>query len=101
MSNRSPSGNHAFTGVFLVGLGVIGLLDYWWPGVMFVIAAAILVSALLDGRLGQDILTILILVAIGVIGVVGQLDLGPVPVWEIVLIAIGIAFLVKTFWKRK
>lgn len=100
MADRSRSANHAFVGTFLVGLGLIGIFDYWWPGIMFVVAGAILVSSLLEGRLGHNLLSIAILVAIGLIGVVGQLDLGKVPFWEILFIAIGLAYLFKTFWKR-
>lgn len=99
--SRSISGNHAFTGVFLLGLGIIAFLEAWWPGIMFVIAAAMLVSALVDGRLAENVMAILILVAIGVIGLLGKLhlDIG-VPFWPILFMAIGIGYLVKTFWKR-
>ncbi len=67
MANQSRSSNHAFVGTFLVGLGLIGIFDYWWPGIMFVVAAAILVSSILEGRLGHDILSVAILTGIGII----------------------------------
>lgn len=99
--SRSKSGSHAFTGVFLVGLGIVGWFDYWWPGIMFVIAVAMLVGSLLDGRLGENILTIAVLLAIGVFGLLGQLHLGHhVSLWPILFIAIGLVYLFKTFWKR-
>jgi len=99
--SRSITGNHAFTGVLLLGLGIIAFLEWWWPGIMFVIATAMLVSALVDGRLAENLMGILILAAIGVIGLLGKLhlDVG-FPVWPILFIAIGIGYLVKTFWKR-
>lgn len=98
---RSKNGNHAFTGVFLVGLGIIALFNFWWPGIMFVIAVAMLVAALLDGRLGENIMGIAILLGIGVVGVVTKLHLQTgVTIWPILFIAIGLAYLVKTFWKR-
>ncbi|CAN5375147.1 hypothetical protein BH09VER1_BH09VER1_06320 [soil metagenome] len=99
--SRSKSSNQAFTGIFLVGLGIVGWYDYWWPGILFVIAAAMLVSALMDGRLGENLLTISVLLAIGVFGLLGQLHLGHhVSLWPILFVAIGLAYLVKTFWKR-
>lgn len=101
MANQSRSSNHAFVGTFLVGLGLIGIFNYWWPGIMFVVAAAILVSSIVEGRLGHDILSVAILTGIGIIGVIGQIDTGKIPVWEILFIAVGGAYLVKTFWKRK
>jgi hypothetical protein len=94
-------GNHAFTGVFLVGLGLIALFDYWWPGIMFVIAVSMLVRSLMEGRLGENLLGIAILTGIGVIGVLGQLHLGAhIKLWPILFILIGAAYLAKTFWKR-
>ena len=94
-------GNHAFTGVFLVGLGIIALFEYWWPGIMFVIALSVLVRALVEGKLGENLLGIAILLGIGIIGVLGQLHLGAsIKLWPILFIAIGVAFLAKTFWKR-
>jgi hypothetical protein len=98
---RSNKGNHAFTGIFLVGLGIIAIFDFWWPGIMFVIALAMLVSAMIDGRLGENIIGIAILLALGVIGLWGKLRLDTgFPIWPVLFIAIGLAYLVKTFWKR-
>ncbi len=97
----SKTASHAFTGVFLVGLGIIACFDFWWPGVMFVIAISMLVSSLLDGRLGENILGIVILLVIGVSGLWGKLhlDIG-FPFWPVLLIAIGLVYLGRTFWKR-
>lgn len=99
--SRSKHGNHAFTGVFLVGLGIVAWFDLWWPGIMFVIAVSMLVSALIDGRLGENLLAIAILLGIGIIGVLGHLHLGAeIKFWPMLFIIIGAAYLVKTFWKR-
>lgn len=99
---RTGTGNHAFTGVFLVGLGLIAWFNWWWPGIMFVIAMSLLASALVDGRLGENILAILILTVIGLIGVWSELhiDIG-FPLWPAIFIVIGLAFLVRTFWRRE
>ena len=85
----------------MLGLGTIAFFHWWWPGIMFVIALAMLVSALVDGRLGENLIGILILIAIGAVGLLGKLHLEiGFPFWPILFIAIGIAYLVKTFWKR-
>ncbi len=98
---RSKNGNHAFTGVFLVGLGICALFNFWWPGIIFVIAVAMLVSALLDGRLGENIMGIVILLAIGIIGVFGKIHLQTgLTIWPLLFIVIGVAYLAKTFWRR-
>lgn len=98
----SKNGSQAFTGVFLVGLGIIACFDFWWPGIMFVIAAALLVSALMDGQLGHHLVGIAVLLGIGILGLLGKhhLNVG-FPIWPILFIVIGLAYLVKTFWKRK
>jgi uncharacterized membrane protein YoaK (UPF0700 family) len=99
--SRSKTGNHAFTGVFLVGLGIVACFDFWWPGVMFVLAVSMLVAALVDGRLGENLLAIAILLAIGIVGLWGKLHINiGFPLWPVLLIVIGAAYLVKTFWKR-
>lgn len=98
---RSSTGNHAFTGVFLVGLGIVAWCDFWWPGILFVIAAAQLAEALVEGRLGEHLLTIAILVAIGGVGLAGKLHFDMhIPFWPVLFIVIGLVYLVKTFWKR-
>jgi hypothetical protein len=94
-------GNHAFTGVFLVGLGTVALFDYWWPGIMFVIAVSVLVRALVEGKLAENLLSVAILTGIGIIGVLGHLHLGEkIKLWPVLFIVIGLAYLAKTFWKR-
>ncbi len=58
--------------VFLIGLGIIAFFNYWWPGIMFVIAASLLASAYAetntinfsDGR----VIGAAIMIVIGVLG---------------------------------
>ncbi len=68
---------------------------------MFVVAAAVLVSSLVDGQLRQNLLNIVILTVIGICAVFKNIDLGRIPVWEIILILLGAYYLAKTFWKVK
>lgn len=99
---RSNFSSQASTGVFLVGLGIIAFFDYWWPGIMFVIAASTLVRALIDGRLADNIISIAVLTAIGLAGLWQKLHFHPgFSIWPIVVIAIGLGFLVRAFWKRE
>jgi|GEM_PF-2348050 len=99
---RSKVGNHAFTGIFMVGLGIVSMFDDLWPGIMFVLAVAMLVSAMIDGNLGENIIGIAILLVLGVIGLWGKLHIETgFPIWPVLFIAIGLAYLVKTFWKPK
>lgn len=99
--SNQVNAHHAFTGVFLVGLGIVAWTDQWWPGIMFVVAISLLVKALIEGQLAANIIAVAVLTGIGVLGLLGRhhLNLG-VPIWPALFIVIGVAYLVKTFWKR-
>lgn len=38
------------SGVWMVGLGVLFFTGDWWPGIMFLIGAAVIVQGLVEGR---------------------------------------------------
>ena len=44
MENEEKA-SQASTGVFFVGLGLLFVTGWWWPGIMFVIAASMLARA--------------------------------------------------------
>jgi hypothetical protein len=37
-------------GIFLIGLGLLFVSGYWWPGILFVIGAGILAQGMAEGR---------------------------------------------------
>lgn len=55
------------TGIFFVGLGLLFLTGWWWPGIMFVMAACILARAVAVGERLQDARGAWWLIGIGVI----------------------------------
>ncbi len=79
--------------VFLIGMGIIALLNYWWPGIMFVIGAALLVRGFMtDQKIGSfipGIIAILIGLLFALRGVIG--DIGNL--WPLILIVLGVAML--------
>jgi len=88
---NSERSNQVFGGVFLIGLAILFLTGFWWPGIMFVIGAAILARTYSEGKDWKhpDARGGLVVI---IIGAVFGLDLfsflagGVVP---IILIAIG------------
>ncbi len=81
--------------VFLIGLGLIAFLNYWWPGIMFVIAASLLASEWVetDGKLNVSNRRVIgagIMILIGLVGFIG-INWGQL--WPIVLILIGLGML--------
>ena len=87
--------------VFLIGMGIIALLNYWWPGMMFVIGAALLVRPFMtDRKIGSmvpgiiAILNGLLFALRSVIGDIGNL-------WPLILIVAGVALLFgQDFFRR-
>jgi hypothetical protein len=79
--------------IFLIGLGIIAFFNYWWPGIMFVIAATMLVGEYMEtntinfssGRvIGAGVVLI-----IGLLGAIDfNIDWGKL--WPVVLILLGL-----------
>ncbi len=65
--DKEEKASQASTGVFFVGLGLLFFSGWWWPGIMFVIAASILARSRALGERWQSATGALWLIAIGVI----------------------------------
>ena len=89
--------SHVSTGVFFVGLGLLFVTGWWWPGIMFVLAASIIARSIAAGERLQDATGAWWLIAIGVVfGVPGLIGDVASAFWEIfplILIAIGLFML--------
>jgi len=93
--------NQVSGAIFLIGMGIIALLNYWWPGIMFVSGAALLARAYMtDQKMGTytpGIITILIGLLFALRGVIG--DVGNL--WPLILIVIGLGMLFgRDFFNR-
>lgn len=92
--NRIKSTNdQTYAGVFLIGMALLFITGWWWPGMLFVLAAAAIVRAVRDGRRWTDDQGALVLLGLGVVFTV--LDLFNVTefnfgaLWPVILIIIG------------
>ena len=65
--DKEEKASQAGTGVFFVGLGLLFFTGWWWPGIMFVIAASILAQTTAKGERWSSATGALWLIAIGVI----------------------------------
>ena len=85
------------TGVFFVGLGFLFLTSWWWPGIMFVIAASILVRTMALGESMGSATGAWWLIGIGVVfglpGLIGGLAGAFWDVFPLILIAMGLFML--------
>ena len=80
--------NEIFGGTFLIGLAVLFLLNWWWPGIMFVIGIALLVRAVAEGRNWMSERGGLVCLGIGVVFTFFSFNW-----WPLILIAIGVYLL--------
>jgi hypothetical protein len=90
--NRSQVGG----AVFLIGLGIVALLNFWWPGIMFVIGASLLASEFAEtNTISFSSGRVIGAAVVVIIGLLGLIDFN-IPwgsIWPIALIVIGLALL--------
>lgn len=60
-------GDQVCGGVFLIGLALLFLTGWWWPGILFVIGAAMIARALGEGRPWQSATPAFWVIGIGVV----------------------------------
>lgn len=86
--------NEVFGGTFLIGLAILFLINWWWPGIMFVIGIALLVRTVAQGRNWTDERGGLICLGIGVVfTLVDVLNVFSFNWWPLLLILIGVYLL--------
>jgi hypothetical protein len=85
-------------GLLLIGLGVIWLADWWWPGIMAVLGIAIGSGLVFRGRYVPALVIMVIFFGIPI------LTEAQIP-WSLfapmVLIGVGVIILTKTFLLRE
>jgi hypothetical protein len=97
MSSNRPNNDQTFAGVFFIGLAILFITGYWWPGIMFVIGIAMLVRTVSQGRSWTDDRQGLTMLGIGVVfallDLFSNLNLSAGSLWPLVLIGIGVYLL--------
>ena len=84
-------------GVFLVGLGMLVLTGWWWPGIMLVIGLASAADLARRGQMAVAVVTFVGFAAIPVgIALIGAIEVPWLPVGAFVLIALGLMSLART-----
>jgi hypothetical protein len=93
MDKREDAGQIS-GGVFLVGLGLLFLTGWWWPGIMFVSAASILARTMVEGKPLNRATGAFWLIGIGVLfgmpGLIGGVAGGFWKVFPVILIGLGL-----------
>lgn len=81
--------------VFIIGLGIIALLNYWWPGIMFVIGAGLLANEFIigEGKLNWTNNRVIGACVVILIGLTGVVNFNLNVLWPLILIGLGVAIL--------
>jgi hypothetical protein len=88
-------------GIFLIGLGVLLITGWWWPGIMLVIGLSGGAELIFRGQIARGIGTIAFFSAIPiVIAIVQSTDISWTVVGPFVLIVLGVITLVKAFYLK-
>ncbi len=83
-------------GVFLIGLGMLMLTGWWWPGIMLVIGLASAAELARRGQMRTALTTFLIFAAIPLgIAVIQTIHIPWLPVGAFILIALGLLSLAR------
>ncbi|HSO04353.1 MAG TPA: hypothetical protein VLQ92_07730 [Candidatus Limnocylindrales bacterium] len=83
-------------GLILIGVGVLLLTGWWWPGIMVVIGVALAAERWLSGSAREAIMVLGIFLAIPVgIAVMTSIDIPWIWVIALVLIGLGASGVVK------
>ena len=102
MNNTSSSGRSTVSGgVFLIGLGMLLLTGWWWPGIMLVIGAAGAFDLFLRGKVLSALGTFALFAGIPLaIALVDAIDIPWGWLAAFLLIGLGLMTLVRSLASR-
>jgi hypothetical protein len=95
-----------FGGVFLIGIGLLAITNWWWPGIMFVLGVATAARDVVGGRVASGITSALVFFAIGIFVPLLSSDRfdnvwdALALYWPLFLVGFGVIFLVRAFLDR-
>jgi len=80
-------------GTFLIGLAILFLTGWWWPGIMYVIGIALIARTVSEGRNWTDERAGLISIGIGVFFTALRLLSVVINWWPLILVVLGLYLL--------
>ena len=96
MHNKEKA-SQACAGVFFIGLGLLFFTGWWWPGIMFVMAAAMLAQSMAAGESWRSATGALWLIGIGLVfgipGLIGDIASVFWQLFPLILIGMGLFML--------
>ncbi|MCP4396717.1 MAG: hypothetical protein GY801_05350 [bacterium] len=88
-------------GIFLIGLGVLIVTDWFWPGILLVIGLSSGAELIFRGQIARGIGTIAFLSALSlIIAIAESSNISWALVGPFILIVLGVITLVKAFYLK-
>ncbi len=88
--------------IFLIGLGVLLLTNWWWPGIMVVTGLSGGAELVFRGKIWSGIATLAFFCSIPiVVAIIQATDIPWTAVGAFILIGLGVIALVKAFYLRE
>ncbi len=81
-------------GVFMIGLAILFMTGFWWPGIMFVIGASAMARGVAEGQAWYTVPGGLWMIGIGLVFAFNFS-------WPMILILIGLSMLFGQTWHRQ
>lgn len=92
--DKNENAGQIGAGVFLVGLGMLFLTEWWWPGIMFVLAASIIARTMAEGKPVNSAKNAFWLIGIGILfglpGLIGGIAGAFWKLFPLILIGLGL-----------
>jgi hypothetical protein len=86
--------NQIFGGVFLIGLAILFITNWWWPGIMYVSGIAMIARSVTQGKAWTEERAGLIVLAVGVVFTLTDvLRIFSFNWWPLLLIGVGLYLL--------
>lgn len=86
--------DQVFGGIMLIGIAVLFLINWFWPGILFVVGIATIARTVSEGKSWTDNRGALVLLAVGIVFTLERfLNILSGNWWPLVLIAIGLYLL--------
>jgi hypothetical protein len=99
---KKKQGSAISGGIFLIGLGVLLITNWWWHGIMFVIGLSSGAELIFRGKTWRGIGTIAFFTGIPiVVYIVQETDIPWEFVGPFILIGLGVITLAKVFFLRE
>jgi membrane-associated phospholipid phosphatase len=87
-------GNEVFGGAFIIGMAILFLTGWWWPGILYVTGVAMVARTVAQGRNWMDERSGLVLLVVAVVfTLIGFVTNIVFNWWPLILIAVGLYLL--------